>query len=462
MRCVIWGVLLGLVHAAAAMAGGPQRPNLVLLVADDLRWDCLSCSGHPLLKTPAIDRLAAEGLYFRKAFVTTSICAVSRASLMTGRYARNHGVPDFNTALPPSVLAESLPALLKRAGYRTACFGKWGLGGRPPTELFDAWDAWGGQGDYFLPLDGQRLHNSEYLARRAIEFLSRQAAGQPYFLLVYFKAPHDPMQPDPVDQALFAGQQVPRPRTATEAHFNALPAFIQRSEGRTRALNLHPTPDAWQEFARQYLRLVAGLDRAVGKILDELDARGQAGNTVVAFSSDNGFFLGERGLSHKWLMHEESIRVPLIIRDPRLPAARRGVRAVQMALNIDLAPTLLAMAGVPVPQSMDGKDLSGVLSGSDAPLRDDFFYEHHFHFNGKIPRTEGVRQRDWKYITYYDVVPPHEELYDLANDPFEERNLAALPDYRPRLEALRALYQQYLARLGPPLLPAGPPPPAGQ
>src|SRR5262245_23153586 len=137
-----------------------RRPNLVLFLTDDQRWDCLSVAGHPLLKTPNIDRLATEGTYFPNAFVTTSICCVSRASYMTGRLSRNHKVGDFNTPLPADVLAKSLPALLKKAGYRTACFGKWGIGGPPPKELFDAWDAWGGQGEYFLDLDGKKVHNS--------------------------------------------------------------------------------------------------------------------------------------------------------------------------------------------------------------------------------------------------------------------------------------------------------------
>jgi len=433
----------------------------VLLVADDLRWDCLSCAGHPLVQTPAIDRLAAQGVLFRNSFVSTSICAVSRACLMTGRYARHHGVPDFNTALPPGVLAESLPALLKKAGYRTACFGKWGLGGRAPQELFDAWDAWGGQGDYFLTLGTQRLHNSEYLARRAIEFLQDQTLERPFFLLVYFKAPHDPLQPDPADAGLFKDDPVPLPRTASEAHFLAQPEFIRRSEGRTRALNLHPTPRAYEEFVKQYLRLVAGMDRAVGRIQQALADRALDANTVVLFTSDNGFFLGERGLSHKWLMHEESIRVPLVLRDPRLPHARRGAQVDHLVLNLDVAPTLLAMAGLTIPQAMDGQDLRGVLGGTQSELREDFFYEHHFHFGGRIPRTEGVRQRDWKYITYYDVDPPYEELYDLSHDPHEEHNLAASPAHRPRLLALRARYQLYLAQLGPPLLPAGPPPAVG-
>ncbi len=157
---------------ASASAQPPKRPNVLVLLTDDQRWDTLGCMGHPVLKTPNIDRLAAEGVTFDNAFVTTAICCVSRASFITGRYAHHHRVGDFSTPLQPEVLADSYPAIFKRAGYRTGCLGKWGIGGKPPKELFDTWHAWGGQGEYFDTIDGQRVHNSEMLARKAIEFLA--------------------------------------------------------------------------------------------------------------------------------------------------------------------------------------------------------------------------------------------------------------------------------------------------
>src|SRR5262245_4493772 len=200
---------------ALPAAAADKRPNLVFLLTDDQRWDCLGVAGHPLLKTPNIDRLAAEGVYFKNAFVTTSICCISRASYFTGRLCRNHGVGDFNTPLPAAVLANSFPALLKKAGYRTACFGKWGIGGPPPKELFDAWDAWGDQGTYFLTLDGQRVHNAEYLSRRAITFINAGPADQPFCLIVLYKSPHDVQQPDPRDAELFKDATIIPPKTAT-------------------------------------------------------------------------------------------------------------------------------------------------------------------------------------------------------------------------------------------------------
>jgi arylsulfatase A-like enzyme len=449
---------LAVVLAALACRPGPaaekgRPPSFVVLLTDDQRWDCLGCMGHPLLKTPNIDRLAAEGVLFENSFVTTSICCVSRASLMTGRLARNHRVPDFSTPLPAEVLAESFPALLKQAGYRTACFGKWGIGGPLPRQLFDAWDAWSGQGDYFLDVNGRKVHNSQYLADRAEDFLRGCRPDQPFCLVVLFKAPHDFFQPDPRDADLFREASIAAPKTATAEHFDRLPDFIRRSEGRSRALKAFPAPEAYQQYVKDYLRLIAGVDRAVGQIMQVLDEVRRADDTLVVYSSDNGYFLGEHGLVHKWLMHEESIRVPLLVRYPQLPPAMKGKRLEPLVLNIDVAPTLLDFAGRSVPKGMDGRSLRPLLLGQPADWRQDFFYEHHFHFKNRIPRTEGVRTAQWKYITYFDVDPPYEELYDLVGDPHEERNLATAPRHRDHLEALRKRYGEYVSQLPPAVVP---------
>ncbi|HLJ10727.1 MAG TPA: sulfatase [Planctomycetaceae bacterium] len=434
-------------------AAEPSRPNFIVLLADDLRADCLGFSGHPLVKTPHIDRLASEGVTFKNAFVTTAICCISRASFITGRYARHHHVADFDTALSPELLTDTYPAVLHRAGYHTGCFGKWGLGGKSPEGVFDVWDAWGGQGEFFHVVDGERIHNSEFLTRKTAEFLRGRPANQPFCLLVYYKSPHDPYQPDPRDADLFSADVIEPPATYTDRHFAAMPEFIRKSEGRTRAMNAHGTPEKYQEFVKQYLRCIAGVDRSAGQIKALLDELKLTDNTVIVVSSDNGFFLGEHGLSHKWLMHEESIRIPLVIRDPRLPERLRGRRLDNIVLNIDLAPTLVDLAGAEIPKGTDGRSLKPLLAGENVPWRSDFFYEHHFHYGGKIPRTEGVRTSRWKYITYYDVEPAFEELYDLAADPHEEHNLAGDAAHREQLEILRKRYREYLMQFGPPVLP---------
>ncbi len=443
-----------LLAALIQSAPAAEKPNFILMVTDDQRADCLSCAGHSHLKTPNIDRLATAGVKFDNAFVTTAICCVSRASIMTGLYARKHKVPDFGTPLPPEVLANSFPALLKKNGYRLGGFGKWGIGGEAPKNLFDEWDAWGGQGSFFHKVDGQQIHNTEYLSRQAEKFLDGCTADQPFCLVIWYKGPHDPFLPDLRDEKLFAGVTFPTPKTYNDDHFAKLPEFIQKSEGRTRLKKRHPTPEVYQEFVRQYLRCVASIDRSVGRILDKLDSKKLADDTMVIFTSDHGFFLGEHGMSGKWLAHEESIRVPLLIRYPKLPEATRGKSVSQIALNVDIAPTILDAAGVEIPAGTDGGSLRGLLeTGAARKWREDFFYEHHFPFRGRIPRTEAVRNGRWKYITYQGVDPAFEELYDLSTDPLEEHNLAADPKQQKQLALMRDRYQKWVGHFGPPVLP---------
>lgn len=435
-----------------ALAAEP-RPNFILLLTDDQRWDTIGPNNYGPLQTPNIDRLAGSGVRFTNAFVTTSICCVSRASYITGRLARNHHVGDFRTPLPPDILATSFPALLHKSGYRTGCLGKWGIGGPEPDGVFDTWHAWGGQGEFLETIDGRQVHNSQMLADRADAFLRSGPRDQPFCLIVYYKSPHDPYQPDPRDAELFSDARFAFPRTASAEHFATLPTFIRRSEGYTRAQKSHPTPEAYQEFVKQYLRCIAGVDRSLGQILKCLDELKLADNTVVIYASDNGFFLGEHGMSHKWLMYEESIRVPLIIRDPRLPAAMRGSTNDDLVLNIDVAPTILDLASVPIPADLDGRSVVPLLRGQRIAWREDFFYEHHFHNGNTIPRTEGIRSKDWKYVTYFDVDPPYEELFDLRTDPLEERNLVGDPTQKAQLDSMRARYQEIVKKLPLPVLP---------
>lgn len=453
MRQVLsaFAILLVISHSLAA-----ERPNLVLLLTDDQRWDCLGCAGHPFLKTPNIDRLASEGVQFRNAFVTTSICCVSRASYMTGRMCRHHGVGDFSTPLPPKVLAESLPATLKAAGYRIGIFGKWGIGGREPRELFDVWDAWGAQGEYLLRDGNETVHNSEYLTRRARQFLDGCRPDQPFCLIVLYKAPHDKFLPDSRDAHLFDDVTIPAPKTATKAHFDAMPEFLRRSLGKSRADADISTPEKYQRYVKDYLRLIAGVDRSVGQIVRELDRHRFTDDTVTVFASDNGYFLGERGLVHKWLMYEESIRVPLIVRYPKLPAAMHGRKQDAIALNIDVAPTLCDFARLTPPLGMDGRSLRPLLEGRTVKWRTDFFYDHYFDANGTIPLVEGVRSERWKYITYPGQPRPYEELYDLQSDSHEEHNLAKVASHSAELEKMRRRYREYLSELPPPVRPKPP------
>jgi len=428
-----------------------SRPNFVIFLTDDQRADTLSCAGHASLKTPAIDRLASQGIRFTNAFVTTAICCVSRADYLSGCYANRHGIHRFNQPFTPEALAAIYPVLLRQAGYRVCVLGKWGIG-LPPAGTFDTWNAWAGQGDFFHNHEGQRIHNSQMLAIWAAEFIRSVPSGQPFCLIIDYKSPHDPYTPDPALGDLFPGVTFPMPKTYTEAEFLAQPDFIQKSEGRKRLLKLHPTPETFQKFVHDYLSCVASVDRSVGQVLDVLKERKVADQTVTAYTSDHGLFFGEHGLTGKWLMYEESIRIPFILHDPRVAPESRGKVYDEMALSIDLAPTILELAGVQPPRPLDGQSLRSFLNGQVPPnWRQSFFYEHHFSNQGTIPRTEGIRTPRWKYITYftkdaYDCEHPiFEQLFALDRDPLEERNLINDPSSQEMLRSLREQYRREAA-----------------
>ncbi len=431
----------------------PAPPNLIFILADDLRWNTLGCMGDRIIQTPNVDRLAAEGVLFRNHFVTTSICAVSRASIFSGQYARRHGINDFATPFTAAAWAQTYPALLRKAGYRTGFIGKFGVGRdlKPLAAEFDYWRGLPGQaGPFFDKKDPTHTHATARFGDQALEFLRGTEAGKPFCISLSFSAPHardgDPREypPDARDEKLYADVEIPTPKTATDAAFRRLPDFVQQSEGRRRWQRRFATPEMFQRITRDYYRLITGVDREVGRIVAELAARKLTGKTVLIFTSDNGYFLGERGMADKWLPYEESIRVPLIVFDPRLPASARGRKVDALTLNIDFAPTLLDLAGLSAVAAMQGQSLLPLVRGAvPARWRTEFFYEH-LTFPKIIPPTEGVRTERWKYFRWVDARPVLEELYDLQADPFEEHNLAAGPahaktlaDLRGRWEALR-------------------------
>ena len=475
-----------------------EAPNIVVIVADDLRWDALGCSGNPLLKTPQIDRLAASGTRFTDAFVTTSICCISRASILTGQYARRHGVVDFQK--PIADLASTYPVMLRKAGYHTGFIGKWGVAAHgSPKEYFqrcaNAFDYWAGdtnqtaywhertcnyitnngtteRADFFCscPPEGRRndgcgpnganpalkdpVHaETEFVPAKIRSFLDQRDAAKPFCLSVSLKAPHGPWRGyAPRFEKDFQGAAIPRRDNVTLAEALRQPDFLRRSLESGRGLQLVKDADERNRLFAQYYRLVEGVDFCVGEIRRELEQRGLTKNTVIVFSSDNGHFAGEHGFFGKWFMHEESMRVPLIICDPRLAEERRGKVSKALALNIDIAPTVLELAGQEIPAAMQGSSLLPLLRVADAPWRSDFFYEHLYRHSPEPPDhiepCEGVRTRDWKYTVWVDQSgPAREELYDLRQDPLEMNNLAAEPAAREPLELLRRRHQAFAMEL---------------
>jgi arylsulfatase A-like enzyme len=443
-QALLIAVAAWLCGGAVAADSGRARPNIIFLLADDLRWDALGCTGNQLAQTPHIDSLAGGGTVFRNHFVTTSICCVSRASLLSGQYARRHGINSFSTPFSARALAQTYPLLLRAAGYRTGFIGKFGVSERTPDSAFDYWRGFPGQGDYFAK--GDPVHLTRKMGDQALEFLATTDA-RPFCLSVSYKAPHAQdnarreFPPDPRDEALFANVRFPVPPTAQEKYYFALPEFVQKSEGRVRWQRRFANADMYQQTVRDYHRLVAGIDREVGRLLADLRERGLADKTVVVFSSDNGFFLGERGLAGKWLMYEPSIRVPLIVFDPGAPAAKPGRTVDAMTLNIDVAPTLLDYAGLPLPPAMQGRSLRPLVRGQNARWRKDWLYEHHT-LPAIIPPSEGVRTERWKYLRWVGVTPAVEEVYDLKADPLETTNLAAAPECRETLHDLRRRWSE--------------------
>jgi len=438
---------------------GLPRPNILFILTDDQRWNALGCMGDPNIQTPNIDRLGRQGVRFRNHFVTTSICCCSRASIFTGQYERRHGIADFAKPFTPAQWAQTYPALLRKHGYRTGFIGKFGVGNAKAVAAmekeFDYWRGVPGQGGrYFIdPKDPSRTHQTARMGSQALEFLQNNPANQPFCLSISFTAPHarDHMPreytPDDRDEPLYANQTIPHPPAATDAYFEKLPKSVQTSEGRTRWHWRFDTPEKFQRNTRDYYRLITGIDREVGRIMAELQTRGLAANTVVIFTSDNGYFLGDRGLAGKWFMYEESLRDPLIIYDPREPVDNRSRTEDAMTLNIDFAPTMLDLAGIAPPPGMQGRSLVPLTRNQHpSGWRSEFFYEHHFGPN-IIPPSEGVRTERWAYIRWLNENHPIEELFDLKADPLEGHNLAADPQHAETLAHVRAKWQKYREEL---------------
>ncbi len=409
--------LFGVARTLAA----DRRPNFVFILTDDQRWDAMSCAGHPFLFTPNMDRIAKEGARFANAFVTTSLCSPSRASFLTGRYAHNHGVIDNTRGLNPSV--PTFPQILQKAGYDTALIGKWHMSLQDgPQPGFNRWVSFPGQGVYHDPtlnVDGRKVERNGYitdiLTDYALDWL-RKPRNTPFCLYLSHKAAHVDFVPAVRHSKLFSDVEITPPKSMYEPD-EGKPKWVTDIR---RGWDDPEIRGEDENKIRNYCRTLVAVDESVGRVLDELDRTGVAEDTVVVFAGDNGFFLGEHGLRDKRAMYEESIRIPLLMRYPRL--VRPGSVIEPMALNIDICPTFLELAGIESPAGVDGRSLRPILSGGSRGWRTDFYYEYFWEAEAKRrPTISGVRTERWKYITYPDS-DNTPELYDLINDPLEMRN----------------------------------------
>ncbi len=454
--CVAWFVLFPAFAAGPALAVTGDRPNVIFFLSDDQRADFLGCAGHPILKTPVIDDLAKRGVRFENAFVTTSICAASRATLFTGLWERTHKYTFGTPPIAEKLIDDSYPVLLRRAGYRTGFVGKFGVGVErgATARMFDDFAPLGRNPYFKKQPDGSLRHVTEIAGDRAVTFLRSCSKDQPFCLSVSFNAAHaedsDKKNHYPWPKAvdgLYEDVTIPPPLVSTD-FWRQSPKFLQQSMNRDRWFWRWDTPEKYQKNVRAYYRMITGLDRVIGRVLDEAAKLGFGKNTVVVFMGDNGYYKGSRGFAGKWSHYDESLRVPLVIYDPRLPAERRGRVIDEMALNVDVPATIVALANGKAPDSYQGRDLTPLVYGRQPQSwRTDFFCEHLFD-HASIPKWEGVRGERYMYARYFEHLPEGEFLHDLKNDPRQLKNLTDDPVYADVLAKMRRRCDQLRDQYG--------------
>ncbi len=454
----------GLISPRPSGAGSDSRPNIVFILVDDLRWDELGCAGHPFIKTPNIDRIAREGAMFRNAFMTTPLCSPSRASFLTGQYAHTHGITDNIDRSAASKKLVTFPLLLHQSGYETAFIGKWHMGNDDsPRPGFDRWVSFKGQGTYLDPdinEDGKSVKPSGYITDilndYALEFINRRH-DKPFLIYLAHKAVHPEVTqnndgsvnvadaelfiPAERHKNLYAGKTIPHRPNYKRAP-EGKPA-LQRQIGNLPPLGASTATGDEAILGRQ--RSLGAIEDGVGEILKALSETGQFDNTIIVFTSDNGYFYGEHGLSvERRLAYEESIRMPLLVRYPRMIKA--GTVRNEIALNLDLAPTLLSIAGAPVPGNMQGHSLVPLLMSERVKWRDSFLIE--YYSDSVFPRIvqmgyKAVRNERWKYIHYLEL-KGMDELYDLKTDPYEMKNLIHQPGAAKALAEMKREMERLL------------------
>ncbi len=433
---------------ATAQEEGPAAPrNIVFILSDDHRYDFMSFmeAAPDFLQTPGLDRMAAGGMHLANAFVTTSLCSPSRASILTGLYTHDHGVVDNDSPLRPGVVF--FPQMLREAGYRTAFIGKWHMGHHTddPQPGFDRWVSFPGQGVYRDPtlnIDGERREVEGYitdiLTDFAIRWLEEGEGDRPFLLYLSHKAVHAEFEPAERHRGRYAELEPPYPGTMadTEENYEGKPRWVREQRSSWHGVDyLYHGQMALDEFYRAYAETLLALDQSVGRVLDWLEENGLAESTLIVYMGDNGFLLGEHGLIDKRHAYEESMRVPMLAWGPGL--IEPGGRLEQMILNVDVAPTLLELAGVRTPAEMDGRSFLPLLRGESVPWRDEFLYTYYWEFPfPHTPTTLALRGERYKYIFYHGVWDTN-EFYDLEADPAERDNLIDDPEHQERIRDFR-------------------------
>jgi arylsulfatase A-like enzyme len=404
---------------------------------------------NPYVKSPHIDEMADRGVFFTHNCVTTSICWQSRATLVTGMYVSKHGQLKISdeALFKTNDWTRTLYPLLRKHGYHTGFVGKWHapLPGNAAKQAFDYHNLY--YGSHWMPRNGKRRHVTDLNNEDAIHYLKKvKPKNKKFALTVSFFATHSwdgqpfPLeyQPQEFTENMYENKTIPTPKTATDEHWKRMPPFFDdNNEARRRWSNRYNTPDRFQETMKRYYRMAHEVDVVIGNVIQEIKNQGLYNNTLFIFTTDNGMFHGDHGLAGKWYPHEESIRVPLVIQDPRMPANRQGTTNDKFTLNIDLAPTILSAAGIPVPDSMQGRDIAQLYLANkplNPPWRKDFFYEWNqgspvdasgHDFGSWIPAVFALVRRDYKY--FYWPMFQYEQVFHVEKDPFEEIDL--FPDF---------------------------------
>jgi len=437
-----------------------RRPNVIFILADDHRFDAMGFMGHPFIETPNMDRMARDGVHLANACVTTSLCSPSRASILTGLYAHNHGVIDnYN---PVSESLRFFPEYLQRGGYETAFVGKWHMGGEhdEPQRGFDYWLSFKGQGTYWADGHGtsrvvpqtsydgfningkqvpQRGYITDELTDYALAWLKQRRKDRPYMLFLSHKAVHSDFVPADRHRGRYANKSVPKPGTLanTEDNYRDKPRWLKNQRNSRHGVDFAYNLKDFDlsDYYRRYCESLLAVDENLGRVLQFLEDGDQLKSTVVIYMGDNGFQFGEHGLIDKRTAYDASIRVPLLVMCPG--RFRPGTKVHQMVANIDIAPTILELAGVEPPDHFDGKSFLPLLKGQQAPWRDELLYEYYWERNyPQTPTTHAILAGDYKFIRYHGIWDL-DELYDMRSDPDETRNLINSPAHKGLAKSLR-------------------------
>ncbi|MGI4833099.1 MAG: sulfatase family protein [Janthinobacterium lividum] len=448
--------------AALARVPGAKPRNVVFILTDDHRYDFMGFTGKlPWLKTPNMDRLYQGGAHLKNAFVTTSLCSPSRASILTGQYSHVHKVVDNLAPVAPNTIF--FPQYLQRAGYQTAFLGKWHMGEEDdsPRPGFNHWESFKGQGEYYNPtlnIDGRRVayqdstYITDLLTEHALGWLKGRDKRKPFFLYLSHKAVHSPLAPARRHKGRYRNQPYPLPPTYYQTladDYKALgwPEWVKQQRYSWHGVD-YPYHDHinMEQLVQTYCETLLGVDDSIGVVLDYLKQKGLDKNTLVIYMGDNGFAFGEHGLIDKRQFYEESVKVPLLAYCPALFAG--GQTITNLVQNTDIAPTVLAAAGLQPPAYMPGRSLLPLLRDQNVAWRDKIFYEYYWEYDFPMtPTVFGVRTDQYKYIRYQGIWDTN-ELYDIQKDPNETTNLISKPEYAELTQKMANYLYDWLEQTG--------------